>query len=216
VSMASFGFDPRISRWSPYHGAYFAVMEGVAQIVAAGGDYSEIRLTFQGYLESLRDDPQRWGKPLAARVGSLEAPQQSEIPAIGGKDSMSGSYQELDVPPTLISFAVCPNKTQKIKSATLQSNNSKLSVFIPNLTDDLLLDENNLKSVFDCIQINNSNIISSATVKFGGLAETIALMSFGNEIGVEVETTLDLMKFYPAAIVIEHSDALEISNDFKD
>src|SRR5690625_4958104 len=129
---------------------------------------------------------------------------------------MSGSYQELDVPPTLISFAVCPNKTHKIKSATLQSNNSKLSVFIPNLTDDLLLDENNLKSVFDCIQINNSNIISSATVKFGGLAETIALMSFGNEIGVEVETTLDLMKFYPAAIVIEHSDDLEISNDLKD
>src|SRR5690554_4993110 len=216
VSMASFGFDPRISRWSPYHGAYFAVMESVAKIVAAGGDYSEVRLTFQEYFESLRDDPKRWGKPLAALLGSIEAQKQLEIPAIGGKDSMSGSYQELDVPPTLISFAVCPNKTHKIKSATLQSNNSKLSVFIPNLTDDLLLDENNLKSVFDCIQINNSNIISSATVKFGGLAETIALMSFGNEIGVEVETTLDLMKFYPAAIVIEHIAELEISKELEE
>src|SRR5690625_7912030 len=107
---------------------------------------------------------------------------------------MSGSYQELDVPPTLISFAVCPNKTHKIKSATLQSNNSKLSVFIPNLTDDLLLDENNLKSVFDCIQINNSNIISFSTFKLCFLVETIALICFGYEICVEVVNILVIYK----------------------
>lgn len=216
VSMASFGFDPRISRWSPYHGAYYAVMESVAKIVAAGGDFSEIRLTFQEYFESLRNDPTRWGKPLAALLGSIEAQRQLEIPAIGGKDSMSGSYQELDVPPTLISFAVCPNKTQQIKSAILQNNNSKLSVLIPQQTEDLLLDEHHLKSVLNCVQSNNNRILSAAAVKFGGLAETIALMSFGNETGVEVNTALDLMKFYPAAIVIEHIDELEVPEDLKD
>lgn len=210
VSMASFGFNPLVSRWSPYHGAYYAVMDSVTKIVAAGGSYQDIRLTFQEYFESLRNEPQRWGKPLAALLGSVEAQKQLGIPAIGGKDSMSGSYQDLDVPPTLISFAVSPNKTDRIKSAVLQNGNSKVSVFIPNQTDDFLLDENNLKQVLDCISSNNDKILSAATVKFGGLAETLALMSFGNEIGIKVQTSLDLMKYYPAAVVVEHSKILDI------
>src|SRR5690554_3504480 len=144
VSMASFGYNPEISRWSPYHGAYFAVMDSVAKIVAGGGNYSEIRLTFQEYFERLREEATRWGKPFAALLGSIEAQKQLEIPAIGGKDSMSGSYQDIDVPPTLISFAVAPNKSYKIKSATLQKTNSKLSVFIPELNDEFLFDELNL------------------------------------------------------------------------
>lgn len=218
VSMASFGFNPQLSRWSPYHGSYFAVMESVAKIVAAGGDYKEIRLTFQEYFEKLRDEPERWGKPFAALLGSVEAQKQLEIPAIGGKDSMSGSYQEIDVPPTLISFAVTPNQSKKIKSSTLQKTNSKLSVLIPKMNDEFLLDELNLKQIFDTIHSNNSNINSSMTVKSGGIAETIALMAFGNEIGVEVQSDLDLMKFYPVAILVEHSNELnipaEIQSDF--
>lgn len=215
VSMAAFGYNPLISRWSPYHGAYFAVMDSVTKIVAAGGDFSEIRLTFQEYFERLRDEAARWGKPLAALLGSVEAQRQLEIPAIGGKDSMSGSYQSIDVPPTLISFAVCPNTADKIKSGTLKYNDSVLSVFIPNGTSDELLDDVNLKAIFDCVFQNNSRIISSATVKFGGIAETLALMAFGNEIGLEIKTGLDLMKYYPAAIVIEHRSELEIPFDLQ-
>lgn len=210
VSMASFGYNPLISRWSPYHGAYYAVMDSVTKIVAAGGDYSEIRLSFQEYFERLRDDAIRWGKPLAALLGSIEAQKQLEIPAIGGKDSMSGSYQDIDVPPTLISFAVCPNITQKIKSSTLQNPGSQLSVLIPNRTSDELLDDENLKKLYDCIFKNNSKIISASTLRFGGLAETLSLMAFGNETGLEIRTGLDLMKYYPAAIVIEHKEQLSM------
>jgi len=218
VSMASFGYNPTLSRWSPYHGAYFAVMESVAKIVAGGGNYQEIRLTFQEYFERLRDEAGRWGKPFAALLGSIEAQKQLEIPAIGGKDSMSGSYQDIDVPPTLISFAVSPNKTGKINSSTLQKTNSKLSVFIPDLNDEFLFDDSNLKQIFEFIYSNSSNIISAATVKSGGIAETLALMAFGNEIGLEINSDLDLMKYYPAAIIIEHlgelSVPLEIQGDY--
>lgn len=210
VSMASFGYNPTLSRWSPYHGAYFAVMDSVAKIVAGGGNYSEIRLTFQEYFEKLRNEANRWGKPFGALLGSIEAQRQLQIPAIGGKDSMSGSYQDIDVPPTLISFAVSPNKTGKIKSSTLQKTNSKLSVFIPDLNDEFLFDDSNLKQIFEFIYSNGSNIISAATVKSGGIAETLALMAFGNEIGLEINSDLDLMKYYPAAIIIEHLGELNV------
>ncbi len=213
VSMAAFGFNPLISRWSPYHGAYYSVMDSVAKIVAAGGDYSEIRLTFQEYFESLRGEANRWGKPLAALLGSVEAQRQLEIPAIGGKDSMSGSYQDIDVPPTLISFAVCPNTANKIISATIQKTGSKISVLIPEKTTDVLLKEDNLKSVFDTISKNNSKIHSAAVVKYGGIAETLALMAFGNETGLEINTDLDLACYYPAAIIVEHTDELQIPNE---
>src|SRR5690606_30052631 len=215
VSMASFGYNPILSRWSPYHGAYFAVMESVAKIVAAGGNYSEIRLTFQEYFEKLRDEAERWGKPFAALLGSVEAQKQLEIPAIGGKDSMSGSFQDIDVPPTLISFAVAPNHSSKIKSSTFQKTNSKISVFIPDLKENFLLDEFNLKQIFECIHQNNALIHSAMTVKSGGIAETLALMSFGNEVGFEINSKLDLMKFYPAAIIIEHSDELNIPSEIQ-
>jgi len=217
VSMASFGYNPEISKWSPYHGAYFAVMDSVTKIVAAGGNYSEIRLTFQEYFEKLRNEPQRWGKPFAALLGSIEAQKHLEIPAIGGKDSMSGSYQDIDIPPTLISFAVAPNKTAKIKSSTLEKTNSKLSVFIPYLNDEFLFDESNLKQIFDTIQSNNQNILSAATVKMGGIAETLALMAFGNEIGVSttLNDRIDWMKYYPAAVIIEHSNNLDIPQEIQ-
>lgn len=218
VSMASFGFNPEISRWSPYHGAYFAVMESVAKIVAGGGKYEDIRLTFQEYFERLRDKAERWGKPFAALLGSIEAQKQLSLPAIGGKDSMSGSYQDIDVPPTLISFAVCPNVSENITSATFQKTNSKISVFIPMMTEDQLLDETNLKAVFDTIYANNKNILSAATAKFGGLAETLALMTYGNQIGFEVKTSIGVeswMKYYPTAIVVEHVQDLDIPLDIQ-
>ncbi|MBA5628224.1 phosphoribosylformylglycinamidine synthase [Moheibacter lacus] len=216
VSMASFGFNPEISRWSPYHGAYFAVMDSVSKIVAGGGNYKEIRLTFQEYFEKLKDDPSRWGKPFAAVLGSIEAQKQLGIPAIGGKDSMSGSYQDIDVPPTLISFAVSPNKSYKINSSTLQHTNSKLSVFIPKLNKNHLFDEENLKSIFYYLYANNGKIDSAMAVKSGGIAETLALMGFGNEIGFEINSELELVKNYPGAIIIEHQIDLDIPEELKE
>lgn len=215
VSMASFGYNPTVSRWSPYHGAYFAVIDSVSKVIAGGGNFKEIRLTFQEYFEKLGETPERWGKPFAALLGSIEAQRQLEIPAIGGKDSMSGSYQDIDVPPTLISFAVCPNKSYKINSSTLQKNNSKLSVFIPEFTNGFLLNDKHLKEIYHFLYANNAKINSAMTVKSGGIAETIALMSFGNEIGVEIETGLELVQYYPGAILIEHSIDLEIPNELQ-
>lgn len=211
VSVASFGFNPKIARWSTYHGAYFAVIDSITKIVAAGANYRDIRLTFQEYFEKLRQEPERWGKPFASLLGSVEAQKQFGLPAIGGKDSMSGSYQDIDVPPTLISFAVAPSKVDKIVSGTLQGKQSALSIFIPTLDQDYLLDSENTKDIFDFINtLDRNNVRSMMTVKFGGIAETLANMAFGNEIGFEIDTTLDFGQYFPAAIIIEHQDDLVI------
>jgi len=214
VSIASFGYNPKVSHWSNYHGAYFAVIDSMTKIVAAGGNYSDIRLTFQEYFEKLRNEEVRWGKPFAAILGTIEAQKQFGIPAIGGKDSMSGSYQDIDVPPTLISFAVAPSISEKIVQGTLANTNSKLSVFVPIQKEDYLIDENNAKSIFDFISsLDRENVKSMMTVKFGGIAETLVNMAFGNEIGFEVKTDLDLVKYYPASIIIEHQDELNIPSE---
>lgn len=216
VSIASYGFNPKMARWSNYHGGYFAVIDSMTKIVAAGGNYADIRLTFQEYYEKLRDEASRWGKPFAAILGTIEAQRQFGIPAIGGKDSMSGSYQDIDVPPTLISFAVAPSKIEQIVQGTLVSNNSKLSVFIPTQQEDYLLDDENVKHIFDFIhQLDRSNIRSMMTVKFSGIAETLANMAFGNEIGIDIKTDLDLAKYYPASIIIEHENDLIIPEHIK-
>jgi len=215
VSIASFGYNPIVSRWSNYHGAYFAVIDSMTKVVAAGGNYADIRLTFQEYFEKLRNEEIRWGKPFAAILGTIEAQKQFGIPAIGGKDSMSGSYQDIDVPPTLISFAVAPSKAEKIVQGTFAKVDSKLSVFVPTQNEDFLIDENNTKSIFDFIySLDRENVKSMMTVKFGGIAETLANMAFGNEIGFEIETTLDLAKYYPASIIIEHTNDLIVPAEF--
>lgn len=214
VSIAAYGFSPQISRWSNYHGGYFAVIDSMTKIVAAGGNYADIRLTFQEYFEKLRDEATRWGKPFSALLGTIEAQRQFGIPAIGGKDSMSGSYQDIDVPPTLISFAVAPSQANKIVQGTLAEKNSKLSVFVPTQNEDYLLDETNVKAIFDFItSLNQENVKSMMTVKFGGIAETLANMAFGNEIGFAVNTTLDLAKYYPGSIIIEHTEDLTIPTE---
>ncbi len=211
VSMASFGYNPIVSRWSNYHGGYFAVIDSMTKIVAAGGNYADIRLTFQEYFEKLRDEAQRWGKPFAAILGTIEAQRQFGIPAIGGKDSMSGSYQDIDVPPTLISFAVAPSHIDRVVAGTFPKANTQLAVFIPNQAPDYLLDETNVKAIFHFIEgLNREHIEAMMTVKFGGIAETVANMAFGNEIGVSLATELDLAKYYPGAIVMSYTGDLVV------
>ncbi|SUP54633.1 Phosphoribosylformylglycinamidine synthase 2 [Weeksella virosa] len=214
VSMAAFGYNPKLSRWSNYHGAYFAVIDSITKLVAAGANYTDIRLTFQEYFERLREEATRWGKPFAALLGTIEAQRQFGTPAIGGKDSMSGSYQDIDVPPTLISFAVAPSKLEKVVQGTLAKTDSLLSIFIPKQTEDYLLEEANTKAIFSFIhQLDRENVRSMMTVKLGGIAETLANMAFGNEIGVQLNTSLELARYYPGAIIIEHENEIEVPSE---
>ena len=210
VSMASFGFNPSISEWSCYHGGYYAVMESVAKIVAAGGDYREIRLTFQEYFEQLRKEPERWGKPFAALLGTIQAQKELGIAAIGGKDSMSGTYQDINVPPTLISFAVCPNDARKIISSTLEKKPAFLYAFFPPFVEDNILDAETLKTFYKYIrQELNSKIIAMKAITFGGIAETITLMALGNEVGVELKPNIPLMQYFPGGLIFQMSEKIE-------
>ena len=210
VSMASFGYQPNIFTWSPFHGGYYAVIESVTNIVAAGGDFKEIRLTFQEYFEKLREEAVRWGKPFSALLGTILAQKELGIAAIGGKDSMSGSFQHIDVPPTLISFAVCPNVEKNIVSGTLQKPDSYLYAFVPEVNEDFILKTESIVSIYTQVHelIKSEKVLSARAIGFGGIAETLTVMSMGNEIGFEMNTILDL--FYPTTggIILETKEKI--------
>ena len=187
ATLMSYGFNPELGMWSPYHMAYYAVIESVTKIAAMGGDYRKIRLTFQEYFERLGNNPSRWGKPFAALLGAYQAQSDLGLPAIGGKDSMSGSFGELDVPPTLVSFAVAVEKASKIVSNELKKVGSKLVLLMAEKNDDYTLNvetfKNNLEALYKLT--SNKKVLSASTVRFGGIAETLSKISFGNKIGIK-------------------------------
>ena len=188
ATIMTFGYNPEISKWSPYHGAMYAVIESVSKAVALGADYKTIYLTFQEYFERLGNDPKRWGKPFAALLGAYKAQLELNIAAIGGKDSMSGSFNELDVPPTLTSFAVAPAKADKVVSQELKQSGSKLVLFTLNRDENDLPKFDELKSMYETIHklITDGYVLSASTIKGFGLCETISKMAFGNKIGVKL------------------------------
>ena len=187
ATLMSYGFNPELGMWSPYHMAYYAVIESVTKIAAMGGDYRKIRLTFQEYFERLGNNPSRWGKPFAALLGAYQAQSDLGLPAIGGKDSMSGSFGQLDVPPTLVSFAVAVEKASKIVSNELKKVGSKLVLLMAGKNDDYTLNvetfKNNLEALYKLT--SNKKVLSASTVRFGGIAETLSKISFGNKIGIK-------------------------------
>ena len=187
ATLMSYGFNPELGMWSPYHMAYYAVIESVTKIAAMGGDYRKIRLTFQEYFERLGNNPSRWGKPFAALLGAYQAQSDLGLPAIGGKDSMSGSFGQLDVPPTLVSFAVAVEKASKIVSNELKKVGSKLVLLMAEKNDDYTLNveifKNNLEALYKLT--SNKRVLSASTVRFGGIAETLSKISFGNKIGIK-------------------------------
>ncbi|WP_302653866.1 phosphoribosylformylglycinamidine synthase [uncultured Clostridium sp.] len=187
ATLMSYGFNPELGMWSPYHMAYYAVIESVTKITAMGGDYRKIRLTFQEYFERLGNNPSRWGKPFAALLGAYQAQSDLGLPAIGGKDSMSGSFGELDVPPTLVSFAVAVEKASKIVSNELKKVGSKLVLLMAEKNDDYTLNvetfKNNLEALYKLT--SNKKVLSASTVRFAGIAETLSKISFGNKIGIK-------------------------------
>lgn len=215
ASAISWGYDPSISSWSPFHGGAYAVVESLAKIVAAGGEWSKIRLSFQEYFQKLGKDPVNWGKPFSALLGTLFAQKQFEIAAIGGKDSMSGTFNELHVPPTLISFAVAPVKASEIISPEFKKAGNKIYLVKHNTTEDLMPDIKELRSNFDFMyeNIKSGKIISAMTLKKGGVAEALAKMSFGNRVGVNIENLEeDLFKLGYGSFVVEASEELSGKN----
>ena len=214
----SYGYIPGISRWSPFHGAAYAVAESLSKLAAIGADPLTSRLTFQEYFERLHEVPSRWGKPTAALLGALTAQINMGIPSIGGKDSMSGSFEDLDVPPTLVSFAVAMTKASKTISAEFKKSGSKV-VYIPLPEDKAtgLPAWEELKKVYKAIYAlaNDGKILAASVVREGGAAATVARMSFGNKIGFEFKNELTAKELFAplsGSFVVELTDGAEISD----
>ena len=198
VTMMSYGFDPYLSSWSPYHGAAYAVTESVARIVAAGGDYKKIRFTFQEYFRRMTEDPKRWSQPFAALLGAYSAQLGFGLPSIGGKDSMSGTFNEIDVPPTLVSFAVDVAKLQDVITPEFKKAGSKL-VWLRTPRDEYdLPDYPALMEQYEKLHndILEGKVISAYALDRHGIAAAVSKMAFGNGMGVKIEHNLDARDFF--------------------
>ncbi|MBP3611095.1 MAG: phosphoribosylformylglycinamidine synthase [Lachnospiraceae bacterium] len=188
VTMMSYGFDPYLSSWSPYHGAAYAVISSVAKIVAAGGDHTKIRFTFQEYFRRLGNDPKRWGEPLAALLGAYEAQMKLGLPSIGGKDSMSGTFQDIDVPPTLVSFAVDIAKTSDVVTGELKKAGNKLVKFNMKKDQYSLPDYDDFMAQMTKITTlaRTGAMASMYALGAKGIAEAVSKMAFGNKLGAKI------------------------------
>ena len=185
ATLMAYGFNPYLSEWSPFHGAAYAVTEAVAKIVAMGGDPAKVRLTLQEYFEKLGRDEVRWGKPFSAVLGALWAQQQLSVAAIGGKDSMSGSFNDLDVPPTLVAFAVAPAEAGRVISPEFKEAGHEV-VWVPLPRDAAAMpDFTAVNKIFACIadRVAHKQVVSARTVRSGGIAAAVSTMAFGNRVG---------------------------------
>ena len=219
ATIMSYGFNPDLGVWSPYHMAYYSIIEAVTKLAAVGGDYRKARLTLQEYFEKLGKNAERWGKPFAALLGAYQAQIDLGIPAIGGKDSMSGSFGDIDVPPTLVAFAVGVEKAKNIISAELKEAGSQLVFLMAERNEDYTLKvegyKNNLEKLHELIL--EGKVISAASVKFGGVAETLSKMAFGNKIGVKFSnlTKEELFGLNYGSLVLEVKSDVNIDEEFK-
>ena len=219
ASLVSFGYNPQLAKWSPFHGAFYAVVEAAAKIVALGGDYRYIRLTLQEYFEKLGQDPARWGKPFSALLGAYFAQHVLGIPAIGGKDSMSGTFMELDVPPTLVAFAVNMTDSSNIISPEFKKAGSKV-VLVPLSRDkNEMPDPDIMAANFNKVSaLNRAGLVRAAhTVRNGGLAAAISRMSFGNRIGMAFNMTLEPEALFRAdygSIILELDETTDLEAAF--
>ena len=200
VTMMSYGFDPYLSSWSPYHGAVYAVTESVARIVAAGGDYSKIRFTFQEYFRRMTEDPHRWSQPFAALLGAYAAQLGFGLPSIGGKDSMSGTFNDIDVPPTLVSFAVDVAKQRDVITPELKSPGHKLVWLRAPKAEYDLPDFEALKDQYAKLHedIQAGRVVAAYAIDRQGIAAAVSKMAFGNQMGVKIEHNVDERDLFSA------------------
>ncbi len=219
-TIMSYGYNPRLSTWSPFHGAMYAVIESVAKVVASGGDYKKIRLTFQEYFERLGKDPYKWGKPFSALLGALYAQREFGIPAIGGKDSMSGTFNELNVPPTLVSFAINVVDVNVVISPDFKKANSVVVLVSAKRGEDGIPNLSELKANYKLINkmIGSGKVLSAHTIKQGGLVEAISKMCFGNKIGFKFINEISIEALFDAnygSIAMEISEDADIAEYFE-
>ena len=217
-SIMAYGFNPNISSWSPYHGSMYSIVESVSKIVAMGGNYHTIRFSFQEFFEKLLNNPIKWGKPYAALLGAYRVQEELKLPSIGGKDSMSGTFEDIDVPPTLVSFAITSGDVNNIVTPELKgANHSLIEVSLPK-DKFLVFDFDALKVSFDKVMelIKEKKVYSAYTVKEGGVLEAVYKMSFGNEVGVKLNDELSLeslLEMNYGNIILEVEEGLEIGLD---
>ncbi|MBR8822791.1 Phosphoribosylformylglycinamidine synthase [Fusobacterium necrophorum] len=215
ASAITWGYNPKISSWSPYHGSAYAVLESLAKLVSVGADYRKVRLSFQEYFQKLGKEAKNWGKPFAALLGSLEAQEAFGTPAIGGKDSMSGSFQDLHVPPTLISFAVAPVATKEVISPEFKKAASHIYLLKHTALENTMPDYEMCKKNFAWLheQIIAGNILSCMTIKMGGIAEALTKMTFGNRIGLEVKNVGEnFFQLAYGSFILESEQELSFEN----
>ena len=208
ASIMAWGFDPFLSSISPYHGAVCAVVESISKLIATGGRYETTRLTFQEYFERTQNEPTRWGKPLAALLGAFKAQLELGCGSIGGKDSMSGTFEEIDVPPTLVSFAVSTAKINNIISQEFKNDNATVIYIRPEYQENKLVDFESLRKVFGLVEslIAGDKVSACWAVTYGGISEAVAKMAFGNKIGfrfTEDCTPKELFRSCSGSFVIE-------------
>ena len=215
----SYGFIPGVSRWSPFHGSAYAVVESVSKLLAIGADPLTARLTFQEYFERLHDVPSRWGKPAAALLGAMQAQLRLGLPSIGGKDSMSGSFEDIDVPPTLVSFAVAMTKASKTVSAEFKQAGSKVVyVPVPEVKASLMPDWDKLIAMYRAVYAltDKGQVLSASVVKEGGAAASVCKACFGNRFGFKFTKTLtnkELFAPLSGSLVLELADGAELPGD---
>ncbi|MDM0489236.1 phosphoribosylformylglycinamidine synthase [Clostridium perfringens] len=219
ASLMTYGFNPYLGVWSPFHMAFYSVIESVTKIAAMGGDYKKVRLTFQEYFEKLLRDEEKWGKPFAALLGAYKAQMDLGLPAIGGKDSMSGSFGELNVPPTLVSFAVGLEKASRIISPEFKNIGSTLVLMKGEKLEDGTLEmegfKNNLEKLYKLI--GEEKVISAYSLKFGGVSEGITKMSLGNRIGATLNNISkeELFGFNYGSLILEVKEGVNLEDEFK-
>ena len=215
ASMMAFGFNPVISKWSPYHGAAYSMVEACAKVVAAGGRYEKMRFSCQEYFERMTHDPKVWGKPMSALLGSLKMQVALGLPSIGGKDSMSGTFEHINVPPTLISFGITTVDAKNVISPELKWEGNRLWLVKHTPLKNYMPDVDQLKKNWAFVeeQIADGNAVSAWAVGFGGVAEGLCKMSFGNSFGVDVNVPEeDLFNYSYGSIILETEADIKFEN----
>ena len=215
ASMMAFGFNPVISKWSPYHGAAYSMIEACAKVVAAGGRYEKMRFSCQEYFERMTHDPKVWGKPMSALLGSLKMQMALGLPSIGGKDSMSGTFEHINVPPTLISFGITTVNANNVISPELKWEGNRLWLVKHTPLKNYMPDVEQLKKNWTFVeeQIASGNAVSAWAVGFGGVAEGLCKMSFGNSFGVDVNVPEnELFDYNYGSIILETEADLSFEN----
>ena len=215
VSLMAWGYNPFIAEKSPYHSAYLAVVESVSKLIATGASFDEVYLTFQEYFEKPLKDGKRWGKPMAALLGAFRAQMDYEIASIGGKDSMSGTFEDIDVPPTLVSFAVTTDKIDNIISPEFKKANSKVVLLKPEYDENGLPVATSVKELYASVSklVREGKVLSAYTPTYGGVAEAVMKMCFGNKLGFKYEESVnydDIFSYLYGSFVLELSEDIDI------